>query len=164
MAKRSQLEVGQEWAYQRSREHEYQVWGNRYEKVTIVAVEPYEKSYSGGYKTSKGNGVLVKFESRYEEVVQLSQLWKPWAEYLVGYSEYKAKWEISRAEEKVKEAKREKYRQEIYEPAMREFILAVEKISGQRVESYYKVEQFPVEVFQSITEVIKQNTATPEVA
>ena len=155
MAKRSQIEVGQEWAYQRSRQHEHTAWGG-YEKVIIVAVEPYEKGYSKNYQVKKGNGVLVKVGSGYERVVQLSQLWKPWAEYEIGQAEYKAQWEITQKKAAIAKAEREKFHQEVFQPAYREFKKVIEAVTGRYVSDYTRVEELPIEVIQAITEALKE--------
>ena len=156
MAKRSQIAVGQEWAYQRSRQHEHTAWGG-HEKVIIVAVEPYEKGYSKNYQVKKGNGVLVKVGSGYERVVQLSQLWKPWAEYEIGQAEYKAQWEITQAKAKIAKAEREKFQQEVYKPALREFLKAIEPFSGGKyVSGWTRIEELPVEVLQAVAQLAKE--------
>ena len=157
MAKRGQLAVGQEWAYQRSRTHEYQSWGG-HNKVTIVAVEPYEKSYGGkNWQTQKGNGVLVRTAQGYENVVQLSQLWKPWAEYEVGQAEYKVQWEINQAKAKVAKAEREKFQREVYEPALKEFVKAIAPYAPNKyISGWTKIEELPVEALQALTKVIQE--------
>jgi len=158
MAKRSQLAVGQEWAYSNKRQHEYTAWGNHY-KATIVAVEPYEKGFSRNYQTQKGNGVLVEVQGyggKVQKVLQLSQLWIPWAEYEVGLVEYKAQWEILQAKAKVAQAEREKFQKEVYLPALREFQKAIEQISGKYVGTYETVGQLPIEVLQAVTQAIQE--------
>lgn len=155
MAKRSQLAVGQEWAYQRGRNHEHTAWGG-HEKAVIVAVEPYEKGYSKNYQVQKGNGVLIKVGSGYERVVQLSQLWKPWAEYEVGQVEYKAKYEIAQKKAAIAKAEREKFQQEVFQPAYREFKKVIEAVTGRYVSDYTRVEELPIEVIQTITEALKE--------
>ena len=156
MAKRSQIAVGQEWAYQRCRQHEYTPWG-AYKKAIIVAVEPYERGYSKNYQTQKGNGVLVKFESGHEQVVQLSQLWKPWAEYEIGQAEYKAQWEISQAKAKIAKAERQKFQEEVYFPALRQFIQTIKPFAGNSyVSGSIRIEELPVEVLVAVTEALKE--------
>ena len=156
MAKRSQIAVGQEWAYQRSRQHEHTAWGG-HEKVIIVAVEPYEKGYSKNYQVKKGNGVLVKVGSGYERVVQLSQLWKPWAEYEVAQAEYQAQWKIIQAKRAVIDAEREKFKKEVFNPALNEFIKAIEPFSGGKyLSGWTRIEELPIEVIQAITEGLKE--------
>ena len=156
MAKRSQIEVGQEWAYQRSRQHEHTAWGG-HEKVIIVAVEPYEKGYSKNYQVKKGNGVLVKVGSGYERVVQLSQLWKPWAEYEVAQAEYEIQYKISEEKAKIAKAEREKFQQEVYKPALREFLKAIEPFSnGKYVSGWTRIEELPVEVLQAVAQLAKE--------
>ena len=159
MAKRSQLEVGQEWAYQRSRQHEYTPWGG-YEKAVIVAVEPYEKGYSKNYQVQKGNGVLIKivsgYKSGYEQVVQLSQLWKPWAEYEIGQAEYKAQWEITQKKVAIAKAEKQKFQEEVFQPAYKEFKKVIQAVTGKYVSDYTRVEELPIEVIQAITEGLKE--------
>jgi len=156
MAKRSQIEVGQEWAYQRSRQHEHTAWGG-HEKVIIVAVEPYEKGYSKNYQVKKGNGVLVKVGSGYERVVQLSQLWKPWAEYEVAQAEFEVQYKISQEKAKIAKAEREKFNQEVYQPALKEFLKAIEPFSnGKYVSGWTRIEELPVEVLQAVAQLAKE--------
>jgi hypothetical protein len=158
MAKRSQLVVGQEWAYQRGRTHEYTPWGS-HKKATIVAVEPYETGYSKNYQTQKGNGVLVTFGGS-NHVVQLSQLWKPWAEYQIGQAEYKAQHEINQEKEKVARAKREKFQQEVYRPALKEFFQAIKPYIKNPNQTYIdgssRIQELPVEVLQAVTKAIQE--------
>ena len=156
MAKRSQIAVGQEWAYQRGRQHEYTAWG-AHEKAIIVAVEPYEKGYSKNYQVKKGNGVLIKVGSGYERVVQLSQLWKPWAEYEIGQAEYKAQWEITQAKYAVIKAEKEKFQKEVFNPALKEFFQVIKPFAGESyVSGWTRLEELPIEVIQAITEAIKE--------
>lgn len=160
MAKRSQLQVGQEWAYSNKRQHEYSAWTHNHYKATIVAIEPYKKSYGGKiWKTAKGNGVLVEvqgYNGKFQKVLQLSQLWIPWAEYEVGLVEYKAELEIAQAQARVERAKQQKFEQEIYAPALREFQKAIQQISGKYVGDYERVGQLPIEVLQAVTQLAKE--------
>ena len=164
MAKRSQIAVGQEWAYHRSRQHQHSPWGG-YEKAVIVAVEPYEQSKYRGeiFKRATGNGVKVEIQTHWAgkpqtitKVVQLSQLWKPWAEYEVAQAEYVAEWKIAQAKAEVAKAERQKFQEEVYQPALKEFINAVEAISGRRLSTYTEIKELPIEVIQAITEAIKE--------
>lgn len=160
MAKRGQLAVGQEWAYQRSRQHEHTPWG-RHVKAVIVAVEPYEKGFSQNYQVKKGNGVLIKvvsgYRTGYEQVVQLSQLWKPWAEYEVAQAEYTAQWKITQAKAEVIKAEKEKFKKEVFNPALNEFIKAIKPFAGGTyISGWTRIEELPIEVIQGITEVIKE--------
>ena len=156
MAKRSQIAVGQEWAYQRSRNHEHTAWGG-HEKAVIVAVEPYEKGYSKNYQVQKGNGVLIKVGSGYERVVQLSQLWKPWAEYEIGQAEYQAQWKITQAKAAVIKAEKEKFKEEVFNPALRELFQAIKPLAGGTyINGWTRIEELPIEVIQAITEGLKE--------
>ena len=156
MAKRSQIAVGQEWAYQRGRNHEHTPWGG-HEKAVIVAVEPYEKGYSKNYQVKKGNGVLIKVGSGYERVVQLSQLWKPWAEYEVAQAEYQAQWKITQAKAEVIKAEKEKFKQEVFNPALRELFQAIKPFAGGTyISGWTRIEELPIEVIQAITEGLKE--------
>ena len=165
MAKRSQIAVGQEWAYKNTRSHYIGYSG--YQKVTIEAIEPHKQhSYRGEiFATTTGNGVKVKYEVQWygetesrsiSKVVQLSQLFIPWAEYEVQRAEYEAAEKIRTAKAKVEKAKREKFQEEVYKPALKEFINAVEAISGQRLATYTEVGELPIEVIQAVTEAIKE--------
>lgn len=164
MAKRGQLVVGQEWAYNRSRSHYIGNYG--YEKVIIEAVEPHEQwRYGEISQVKKGLGVKVKVQVRYgyeeqprwiSKVVQLSQLWIPWAEYEVQYAEHKVQQEIAQKKAAIAKAEREEFQEKVYQPAYKEFIEAVEAISGKRLSGYTEVKELPIEVIQAITEAIKE--------
>lgn len=165
MAKRSQLAVGQEWAYHRERKHEHKFYGGYY-KVVIESVEPHEQSRYGGRisKTGSGLGVLVSVHERYhgeprvyQKVVQLSQLWKPWAEYQVAQAEYEVQYKISEEKAKIAKAEREKFQQEVYQPALREFLKAIEPFSGGKyVSGWTRIEELPVEVLQAVAQLAKE--------
>jgi hypothetical protein len=165
MAKRSQLEVGQEWAYHRERKHEHRFYGGYY-KVVIESVEPHEqRSYSGSIsKSGSGLGVLVSIHEHwqgeprvYQKVVQLSQLWKPWAEYQVAQAEYEVQYKISEEKAKIAKAEREKFQQEVYKPALREFLNAIEPFSGGKyVSGWTRIEELPVEVLQAVARLAQE--------
>ena len=160
MAKRSQLAVGQEWAYSNKRQHEYTAWGSHY-KATIVAVEPYEKGYSGQvFQRPKGNGVLVEVEGyngKVQKVLQLSQLWIPWAEYEVGNAEYQVQYKINEEKAKVAKAEKEKFQQEVYLPALREFVKVLEPYAPNKyISGWTRIEELPVEVLQAVTKAIQE--------
>ena len=163
MAKRSQLVVGQEWAFNRSRSNDI---SDRCSKVIIAAVEPYETvGYSGSIKTQKGLGVIVKEEGAWSKVeggrpwettvVQLSQLIMPWAEYEVRRAEYEARRKIWIEEAAIAKVANEKFQQEVYQPAYNEFIEAIEAISGKRLSSYEKVGSLPIEVLTAVAKLAK---------
>lgn len=162
MAKRNQLAVGQEWAYHRGRTHYI---GESYVKVIIEAVEPHEEWRSGIHQVEKGLGVKVKIGSRWghqteivwrSTVIQLSQLFIPWAEYEVQKAEYKVQKEIAEKQAGIAKAERIKFQEEIYQPAYKEFINAVEAISGHRLSGYTKINELPIEVLKAITELVKE--------
>ena len=162
MAKRSQLEVGQEWAYHRERKHEHRFYGGYYK----VVIEPHEQSRWGGSisKSGSGLGVLVSIHEHwqgeprvYQKVVQLSQLWKPWAEYEVAQAEYEVQYKISEEKAKIAKAEREKFQREVYEPALREFLKAIEPFSGGKyVSGWTRIEELPVEVLQAVAQLAKE--------
>lgn len=165
MAKRSQIAVGQEWAFNRSRSHYIGNYG--YKKVIIEAIEPHEQNRWSGqiHKVESGLGVLVKVGARWgnqtettwtKMVVQLSQLFIPWAEYEVQRAEYEAQRKIAEKKNAIEKAEREKFKEEVYQPAYKEFINAVEAISGKRLSGYTEVQELPIEVIQAITEAIKE--------
>lgn len=164
MAKRSQIAVGQEWAYRRSRQHGHEAWG-AYEKAVIVAVEPYEQSKYRGefFQRATGNGVKVEIQTHWAgkrqtitKVVQLSQLWKPWAEYEVGQAEYKVQYEIAQKKAAIAKAERQEFQQKVYQPALKEFKKVIEAVTGKYVSDYTRVEELPIEVIQAITEAVKE--------
>ena len=165
MAKRSQLAVGQEWAYGRGRQHEHSAWGSHY-KVVIESVEPFKASRYGGNirQTGEGLGVLVSVHEKYQgetrvsqKVVQLSQLWKPWAEYEVEHAEYKVQYEINQAKAKVAKAEREKFQQEVYQPALKEFFKVIKPFAGEKyISGYTRIEELPIEVLQGIVKLAQE--------
>lgn len=163
MAKRSELEVGQEWAYAGSRNHRY---GERYKKVKILSVEPYRASRYGKYPEGLalgGQGVLVEItEHAYgggtrqeQRVYQLSQLWQPWSDYEVGKAEWDKQEAIRRAKKEQAEAEAERFREEQYLPAYGAFIKAVEQATGKRLNSWDRVGEMPIEVLRVVTEALK---------
>lgn len=166
MAKRSQIAVGQEWAYKKSRSHYIGYSG--YEKVTIEAIEPHEQSKYRGeiFQRSTGNGVKVKYEVQWygetesrsiSKVVQLSQLFIPWAEYEVQRAEYEAAEKIRTAKAKVEKAKREKFQQEVFNPALSQLLKAIKPFAGEEyVSGWTRLEELPIEVIQAVTEAIKE--------
>jgi hypothetical protein len=160
MAKRSQLAVGQEWAYSNKRQHEYTAWGSHY-KATIVAVEPHEQSYGGRIsKTAKGNGILVEvqgYNGTVQKVLQLSQLWIPWAEYEVGNAEYQVQYKINQEKAKIAKAEREKFQKEVYQPALREFVKLIEPLAPNKyISGWTRIEELPVEVLEALTKAIQE--------
>jgi hypothetical protein len=165
MAKRNQLEVGQEWAYHRERKHEHKFYGGYY-KVVIESVVPHEQSsYSGSISASgSGLGVLVSIHEHwqgeprvYQKVVQLSQLWKPWAEYQVAQAEYQVQYKINEEKAKVAKVEREKFQQEVYKPALKEFLNAIEPFSGGKyVSGWTRIEELPVEILQAVAQLAKE--------
>lgn len=166
MAKRSQIAVGQEWAYKKSRSHYIGYSG--YEKVTIEAIEPHEQSKYRGeiFQRSTGNGVKVKYEVQWygetesrsiSKVVQLSQLFIPWAEYEVQRAEYEAAEKISQARARIAKAEREKFQQEVYQPALKEFFQTIKPFAGESyVSGWTRIEELPIEVIQAVTKAIKE--------
>lgn len=164
MAKRSQIAVGQKWAFNRSRQVSVGDYG--FETVIIKSVEAYEKGYSGVRKSNSGQGVLVSKNSRHygednwiDSVVQLSQLFKLWSEYEVELEAYKIKKAGWDAQAAVAKAEREKYQKEIYQPAFREFQDVVSKVSNKYIGSYSRVEELPVEILQLVIESYKAKEA-----
>jgi hypothetical protein len=165
MAKRSQLEVGQEWAYHRERKHGHIAYGGYY-KVVIESVEPHEQNrYGGGVrKSNSGLGVLVSVHEKWQgeirinqKVVQLSQLWKPWAEYEVAQAEYLVQYKISQEKAKVAKAEGEKYKQEVYNPAYKEFIKLIAELSGGKyVSGWTRIEELPIEVLQGVVKLAQE--------
>ena len=155
MAKRIELAIGQEWAFNRSRGAEIGDYG--FQKVTIASVEHYEKGYHAVRKVSKGQGVLVTTEGGYEKVVQLSQLFKQWSEFAVEKAEYEAQRKIWLAKAAIEKAEREKFDVEVYRPALHEFHAVIKEYSGKHVSEYDRVNQLPIEVLQAIVQAIKVN-------
>jgi hypothetical protein len=153
MAKRIEIAIGQEWAFNRSRGAEIDDYG--FQKVTIASVEHYQKGTYQSYKVSKGQGVLVTTDGGYEKVVQLSQLFKPWAEFVVEKAEYTEQRKIWLAKAAIEKAEREKFDAEVYRPALHEFHAVIKEYSGEYVSEYDRVNQLPIEVLQAIVRAIK---------
>ena len=96
----------------------------------------------------------------YERVVQLSQLWKPWAEYEVAQAEYQAQWKITQAKAEVIKAEKEKFKQEVFNPALRELFQAIKPLAGGTyISGWTRFEELPIEVIQGITEALKEKAA-----
>jgi hypothetical protein len=165
MAKRSQLAVGQEWAYSNKRQHQHSAWGGHY-KATIESVEPYKANrYGSNIRPSgEGLGVLVSVEEKWrgeirktQKVIQLSQLWKPWAEYEVERAEYLGQYKINEEKAKIAKAEKEKFQQEVYRPALKEFFQAIKPFTGEKyVSGYTRIEELPIEVLQAVTKAIQE--------
>lgn len=165
MAKRNQLEVGQQWAFSSSRGHNISKHGN-YDMATIVSVEPYEKHrYTSRInKVSSGNGVLVSITYRYQgiestrqDVIQLSELFMLWSEFVPAMEAEKIRQKAAWEARQVREAEQRQFNTEVYAPALREFLDAIQTINGQYVGSYNRIDQLPLEVLQAITNALKVN-------
>lgn len=158
MAKRNQLEVGQQWA-QSSRRNHHISKHFFYDMVTILSVEPYEKTYRGQYeKASKGNGVLISRTTRqwgeertFHEIVQLSELFMIWPEFEIAREAQK----IVEKEQEQAQKNRELWEKEVYYPALREFQDAIKSTTGRYISEYDRVGKLPLEVLQAITEALK---------
>lgn len=163
MAKRNQLEVGQQWAYSNKRNHDIsRTWS--FGMVTIKAVEPYEKSYNGVRPTERGNGVLVEInEMVYGEartrtgIIQLSNLFMLWEEFVPAQQEAQKKAEQEAEARKVREEEQHKFNKEVYYPALNDFRDAIEAATGKRIFSYSRINELPIEVLQAITNTLKVN-------
>jgi len=160
MAKRSELQAGQEWAYSRTREHNFFRF---HEKVVILSTEPYEQSHwsysSEPRKTSKGSGVLVKL-GNLETVVQLSTLWMPWFDYVIDKAEHDKQWQATMEANAIARAEARKFQKEIYQPALRELQQAMEGAGLDGISAFYDMESsFKLETIQFLTEAIKEKVA-----
>lgn len=165
MAKRNQLEVGQQWAFSSKRGHNISKYGN-YDMATIVSVEPHDQSrYSSRIsKASSGNGVLVSITYRYQgiesirqEVIQLSELFMLWSEFVPAMEAEKIRQKAAWEARKVREAEQEKFRAEVYAPALREFQDAIKATTGEYVSQFDRISGLPIEVLQAITNALKVN-------
>jgi hypothetical protein len=162
MAKRSEIAVGQEWAYGRNRYHGFNATRG-YNKVTILSTEPY-RQLLGPCKTEKGQGVLVRLHTSWinesasvEKVIQLRELWIPWAEYETGKVEYGAERKIAMAQNAIIKAERQKYQQEVYQPALRAFQSAYQEAGFGQLSSYSRVEEaFKVEALEFLTKALQE--------
>jgi hypothetical protein len=87
----------------------------------------------------------------------LSQLWKPWAEYEVAQAEYLVQYKISQEKAKVAKAEGEKYKQEVYNPAYKEFIKLIAELSGGKyVSGWTRIEELPIEVLQGVVKLAQE--------
>jgi hypothetical protein len=153
MAKKSQIAVGQEWACGRRRGKRRRHYiGGYYNKVTIVWI------------ALRGSGVQVQYheldqgETRIiDTIVQLSQLFMPWAEYEVKRAEYVEAEKIREEKAKIAEAKREKFKEEVFNPALKEFFAVIKPFAGNKyVDGWTKIEELPVGVLVAVTEAMKE--------
>ena len=166
MAKRTELAVGQVWAYNRSRQVQVGHYGYGWEKVTIVATTPAKKwnRYSSQWvETSTGQGVLVEYteraygvESTRQKVVQLSQLHMTWDKYETELAEYNAQREISQAKAKIAKAEKEKFMEETYNPAKAQLRNTIKEATGvdftHYLNSYGYYTELPIEVINFLNE------------
>lgn len=169
MAKRTELAVGQVWAFNRSRQvavgHDSYGW----EKVTILSTTPAKKwnRYSSQWvETSTGQGVLVEYTERFrgdestkQKVVQLSQLHMTWDKYETELVEYKAQQEIANAKAAIAKAEKEKFMLETYNPALAELRKTIKDATGQDFTDYIKDARYarswevlPIEVINFLNE------------
>lgn len=163
MAKRNQLEVGQQWAFSYKRNHDInRTWD--FQMATIKAVEPYEKSYNGVRPTERGNGVLVEInEMVYGEartrtgIIQLSNLFMTWEEFVPAKEEAEKKAKQEAEARKVREEEQRKFNAEVLAPALREFEDAIKATTGKFVSRYDSIKELPIEVLQAITNALKVN-------
>ena len=161
MAKRNQLEVGQQWAYSNKRNHNISRTYD-FQMATIKSVQPYEKSYSGNRPTDSGLGVLVEITTMYqgeeikrEKVIQLSNLFMMWSEFVPAMEAEKIRQKAEKEAREVREAEQRKFKSEVYEPAFFEFQNAIKATTGEHVSSYSRISELPVEVLQAITNAMK---------
>ena len=164
MAKRNELEVGQEWAYKNTRNHQFNDYGVSHEKATILSVEKWKCNKWGGEarQLDSGTGVLVEVTSKWQgkevkmqKVVQLGFLWMPWNEYEVGQKNHLVEMEKERAIRDERRKEHEKFQSEIYKPALKEFQDAIEAVTGKYIASHKTIDQLPIEVLQAITNAMK---------
>ena len=168
MAKRTELTVGQIWAYNRSRQVHIGDYG--FEKVEIMAVEPYKYVRGIGYRTTtSGQGVLVKREFKQwgetritQEVIQLSQLHMVWDKYEVERAKYESQKSIDELNAKNAKAEKEKYLETIYNPALAELRKTIKDATGKDFTDYikdaryaYSWEVLPIEVINFLNSAIE---------
>lgn len=165
MAKRNQLEVGQQWAFSSSRGHDISKYLD-YKMATIVSVEPHDQSrYSSRIsKASGGNGVLVSITTNYsgeewtrQEVIQLSELFMLWSEFVPAMEAEKIRQKAAWEAREIREAEQAKFHSEVYAPALREFQNAIKATTGEYVSQYDRISALPLEVLQAITNALKVN-------
>lgn len=156
MAKRTELEIGQEWAHVTGQAGKYSLFGD---KVTIVAIEPYEYNrYTGKTRqVSGGQNVLVSAMYYYgggepkqaNKVVQLRhlvELWEP-------YSERTEKTKAERAEMEKRRKERQDYRQNVVQPKV-EQVVKLLKTSGH-VSEYTALKEMEEGTIDYLIQVLK---------
>lgn len=163
MAKRNQLEVGQQWAYSNKRNHDISHTSD-FGMATIKAVEPYEKFWNGARATERGNGVLVEINEMFcgkastrTVIIQLSNLFMLWSEFVPAMEAEKIRQKAAWEARQVREAEQRQFNTEVYAPALREFLDAIQAINGKYVGSHNRIDQLPIEVLQAITNALKVN-------
>lgn len=165
MAKRNQLEVGQQWAFSSSRGHDISKYLD-YKMATIVSLEPHEQARHSGRinKTIGGNGVLVSITSTHageewtrQEVIQLSELFMVWSEFVPAMEAEKIRQKAAWEARQVREAEQAKFHSEVYAPALMEFQNAIKATTGKYVSQYDRISGLPIEVLQAITNALKVN-------
>lgn len=163
MAKRNQLEVGQQWAYSNKRNHDISRTSD-FGMATIKAVEPYEKSWNGARATERGNGVLVEINEMFcgkastrTVIIQLSNLFMTWEEFVPAMEAEKIRQKAAWEAREVREAEQRKFNAEVYSPALQEFQDAIEATTGKYVSQFDRISALPIEVLQAITNALKVN-------
>ena len=178
MAKRKDLQVGQEWAWTSTRDHRYA------DKVVILDTAPHEESTHWRkpntiHKTEIGKGVLVQKTVRTEErqeredgevvwtygtkevqrVALLQHLVMPWAEY-VKEEEAKAKANARRQEY---EEQQRLYKQTIHEPAVSQLLKILLKVAKEvkpntwQIYDHSRIRELDTEVVKHLTEILQKH-------
>ena len=178
MAKRKDLEVGQEWAWTSTRDHRYA------DKVIVIDTAPHEESTHWRkentiHKVAHGKGVLVQQTVRTEErqeredgevvwaygtkevqrVALLQHLVMPWAEY-VKEEEAKAKANARRNEY---EDQQRQYKREIHDPAVAELLKVLLKVAKEvkpntwQINDYGRIRELDTEVIKHLTEILQKH-------
>lgn len=173
MAKRTELAVGQVWAYNRSRQVRIGQYGYGWEKVTIVSTTPAKKwnRYSSQWvETSTGQGVLVEYTERRngipttsQKIVQLSQLHMMWDKYETELAEYNAQREIAEAKVAIAKAEKETFMAETYNPALAELRKTIKDATGKDFTDYIKDARYahswevlPIEVINFLNQALTE--------
>jgi hypothetical protein len=178
MAKRKDLEVGQEWAWTSTRDHRYA------SKVVILDTAPHQevthwRRANTIQKTEIGKGVLVQKTVRSEErqeredgevvwtygtkevqhVALLQHLVMPWAKYV---KESEAK-DASEARRREYEEQQRLYKQTIHEPALATLLKILLKVAREvkpntwQIYDYSRIRELDTEVVKHLTEILHKH-------
>lgn len=151
MAKKAQLAVGQEWVYAPSPSKPFG-WANK--KVTIV----------GAVSGLANNEVKVSYETKQwggstftkTETVPIARLTMPWSEYGAAKAAWQAQQDELNAQVMKERAEYQKWVSTVQAPAIREFLAAVQTVTGVELSAYQRVSEIDPATLAVITAKLKE--------